>query len=359
MAAVPDSADTPLPRGSAQSPSGAASPERRPVPARLLAIASACGAALLALVAFVAYRELLYYERRAIEHVPMNAELALRVDLEQVVLFEPVRRHLLPVLDRPSLGDGAESPPSSRLVRLREAGLNLGLDLREVVFAQIEGGAGWVVAFGGIFGHRPLLPRIEKVLAAEPGARSSSERGMIVLHPSGVALGQADDGVLLLASDAALLERALPASRGYAATGLSPSGAAAFAALGSWLGRLGSHGDDAPGATRSLLRASARLDFGDPFELTADVEHGAPVDVDDVRREIEGWLGTPSDDVNFAPQADWGGERALAARARLSSTTSTRVSVRTTWERDELDRAARSLATWLEARVSGAPAAAR
>jgi hypothetical protein len=328
------------------------------VPARVLAIAGAIGAAVLVLVVYVAYRQLLHYERRAIEHVPAGAELALRVDLEQVVLFEPVRRHLLPLLDRVPLGDTGHDVPASRLLRLRQAGLNLGLDLRELVFAQIQPGGGWLLALGGIFGGEPLLPRIEQVLRAEPGAQLRSERAMIILQPSGVVLAQADDGVLLLASDAALLGRALPPSRGYEAVGLSRSGAAAFGALASWLGALSSAGPDAPTTSASLLRVSARLDLADPFELNAEVEHGAPVDSAAVRREIDGWLGTPSEHVNFAPQADWGGERALAARAQLTQTTSTRVAVHTTWQRDELDRAARSLAAWLEPRLhAGGPVA--
>jgi hypothetical protein len=322
------------------------------VSARRLALASALGAALLVAVAWVAYRQLIHYERRAIEHVPAGAELALRVDLEQVVLFEPVRRHLLPLVDRALAGDVARSASSSRLMRLREAGLNLALDLREVVFARLERGAGWVLALGGIFGAEPLLPRIEQALREEPGVRSSSERGMIILLPSGVALGQADDGTLLIASDAALLERALPPSRDYEAVGLSKGGAAALGALGSWLGARASASTRDPSSRASLLRASARLELGDPLVLTADIEHGAPIDVAAVHREIGDWLGTPSDEVNFAPQADWGGERALAARAHLIASAPTRVSVSTTWERDELDRATRSLAAWLEPRVN-------
>jgi hypothetical protein len=258
----------------------------------------------------------------------------------------------LPLLDRALVGDVARSPSSSRLVRLREAGLNLALDLREVVFARLERGAGWVLALGGIFGTEPLLPRIERVLREEPGVRSTSERGMIILQPSGVALGQADDGTLLIASDAALLERALPPSRGYEAVGLSPNGAAALGALASWLGERASAGAKSLSSGATLSRASARLELGDPLVLTADIEHGAPIDVAAVHREIGDWLGTPSDAVNFAPQADWGGERALVARARLISSAPTRVSVSTTWQRDELDRAARSLAAWLEPRLS-------
>jgi hypothetical protein len=341
-----------------ERPSSSA-PERRSVPARWLALASAGGAARLVLVAFVAYRSLLYYERRAIEHVPAGAELALRVDLEQVVLFEPVRRHLLPLLDRLPVGDAVESAPSSRLVRLREAGLNLGLDLRELVFARVQPGAGWLLALGGIFGNEPLIPRVERVLRDEPGAHLRSEGGTIIFEPSGAALGQAADGVLLLASDAQLLARAMPAGHGNEAVGLSPKGAAAFAALGSWLDALGSPSAGASSAASSLVRASARLELGDTLGLTIDIEHRQPIDIATVRRELDGWLGSPSDDANFAPQADWGGERAVAARAQLTQSAPARVRVRTWWTRGELDRAARSLATWLEAQLHAVGPAAR
>lgn len=326
---------------------------------RLLALASALGAALLVLVALVAYRELLYYERRASDHVPSGAQLVLRVDLEQVVLFEPVRRHLLPLVDRAPIGDEAPSPAVPRLVRLRQAGVNLGLDLREVVFAQMEQGGGWLLALGGIFGNDPLLSKIEAALRDEPGARLRSEHGMILFERCGAALGQADDGVLLLASDAALLGRALRRGGGDEALGVSPGGAAALGASGRWLRALGPTSPEAQTASLSLLRASARLDLGDPLRLTAEVEHGEPIQSMAVRREIEGWLGTPHDATNFAPQADWGGERALIARAQLTQSTPTRVTVQTTWQQDELDRAARSLATWLDARLAAAGRTAR
>jgi hypothetical protein len=329
------------------------------VTARVLALASAIGAAVLVLVALVAYRELLYYERRASQHVPAGAELVLRVDLEQVVLFEPVRRHLLPLVDRASIGAGAPSSSASRLMRLRQAGLNLGFDLREVVFAQLEHGGGWLLVLGGIFGDEPLLSRIEGALREEPGARLRSERGMIIFEASGAVLGQASDGVLLLASDAAVLERALPPGPGDEALGVSPTGPAAFGASGHWLRALGAPNTVAAAASLSLLRASARLELGDPLRLTAEVEHREPVESVAVRRELEAWLGTPQDGADFAPQADWGGERALAARAVLTQSTPTRVSVQTTWQRDELDRAARSLAAWLEPRLAAAGRTAR
>ena len=191
------------------------------VPARVIALWSALGAALLLALGFIAYRELIHYERHASEHVPPGAELALRLDLEQVLLFEPLRRHLLPLVDRAPLAGAPPEPGApSRLLRLREqADLNLGFDLREVVFAQ-EPGGGWVLALGGIFGARSVLDGIERVLAAEPGLRATRDAGVLTLTGSGLALAQAEDGVLLIASDAAVLGRALPPRRAHEALGL-------------------------------------------------------------------------------------------------------------------------------------------
>lgn len=331
---------------------------RRPVSARVLAIGSAAAAALLALGAFVAYRQLLHYERHAIEHVPAGAELALRVDLEQVVLFEPVRRHLLPLIDRARLSEAGVEPPPGRLQRLRQAGLNLGLDLREVVFARVQPGDRWLLALGGIFGSGPLLPRIEATLRAEPGAQLRAEQARLILEPSGMSLARADDGVLLIASDAALLERALPPSRAHEAVGLGTAGAASFAALGSWLDRLGPAPEAASAAPPTLRRVTARLALGDPLELSAELDHGTAVDIATARRELELWLGVPAGTADFAPKADWGGERALWARAQLTRASATRISLRTTWQRDELDRATRSLAAWLAPQLQpGRPAA--
>jgi len=332
--------------------------ERHPVSAGVVALWAGIGAVALVLVAYVAYRQLLHYERRAIEHVPVGAELALRINLEQVVLFDPVRRHLLPLVDRAAVSISEGEPPPSRLLRLREAGLNLGMELRELVFAR-EPGGGWSLALGGLFAREPLLPRIEAVLRAEPGARLRVEGAMIIFEPSGAALAQAEDGVLILASDAAMLARALPANRGYEGLGLRRDGAASLGALGSWLRALSPPAEGGPLASNEPLRVSVRLELGDPLELYADIEHAAPSAVAAARRELDGWLGTPADGSNFAPQADWGGERALSARARLSQASPTQIEVRASWERAELDRATKSLAAWLDARIHASGPVAR
>jgi hypothetical protein len=331
--------------------------DRPATSARALALLSCLGAAALGVVAYVAYRELIHYDRRAIEHVPAGAELALRVDLEQLVLFEPVRKHLLPLVDRAPLAPPGSDPRGApRLLRLREeAGLNFALELRELVFARVPDGR-WVLALGGLFGSRRLLPGIEEVLRREPELHVRREAAMLILEPSRLALGQADDGVLLVGSDPAMVERALRPSRAHEDLGLPASGAAALAALPSWFDSFESEAPRAPPST-SWVRSVAQLDFGDPLALTLRIEHTAASDVASMRRLIEDWFATPPAG-NFVPRADWGGERAVLARAQFATASRTETVVSTTWERSEFDHAARSLATWLEGRFGvGRPVA--
>jgi hypothetical protein len=319
----------------------AAVPERRSVTARALALYSAALGALLVVLAFVAYRELLHYEPRAARHVPAEATLVLRVDLEQLVLFEPIRKHLLALVDRVPLGaDGggsstAEDAQRGRLARLREeAGLNLGLDLRELVFARLPEGNDWVLVAGGLFPDTDLIERVESVLRAEPGARLRRHGASLLLGSGNLTLARAGDGVLLLGSSPSAIERAFLPGSGHRALGRE--GAAAFVAVPS-------HSTDEAGVMQQI---SGRLDYGDPFALTLDVVQ-APGDPTSPRQALERWLHI--DTTTFTTSIDWGGERAVLARAELVQASPTLTRVTTTWERAELDRACRSLATWLEA----------
>jgi len=313
-------------------------PERRSVSARALALFSAGLGLLLLGLGFVAYRELLHYERRALRHAPAGATFVARVDLEQLVLFEPVRKHLLALVDHISLGADAEGALSQkdahpgRLARLREAGLNLGLDLRELVFARLSG-SDWVLAVGGLFPDGDLIERVAHVLAAEPGARLRREGALLLLGSGDLALARAADGVLLLGSHPSAVEQAFLPNDAHRALGRE--GAAAFAAL-----------PPRPRDEAGALRISGRLDYGDPFALTLEVEHAAS-DASPPRQALERWLHV--DTTTFTPSVDWGGERALLARAQFAAASPTLTRVTTTWERAEVDRACRSLATWLEA----------
>ncbi|HWO14150.1 MAG TPA: hypothetical protein VNN80_31815 [Polyangiaceae bacterium] len=318
--------------------------ERRSIPARTLALYSAALGLVLAALAYVAYRELVHYERRAVRHVPERATLALRVDLEQVALFEPVRAHLLPLVERVPLGPG-DSMATDRLARLRQtAGFNLGLDLRELVFASLDEGRAWVLVVGGLFPGGDLVGRIEAALETEPGAQVRREGSLLLLGPAALVLTRAADGVLLLASDAAAVEQALAPSEAYRALGVATEGAAALGIRAGWL-EAGS-----ASAPSGFSRVTGRLDLGDPFPLTLELAHAVP-NPGPARQALERWLRV--DTSALAPAADWGGERAVLARARFEEPPSRALTIAmTSWAPTELDRACRRLAVWLEARAT-------
>jgi hypothetical protein len=330
----------------------AASVERGGIRARTLGFFGVAFAALMSLGGYITYRELLHYERRALRHVPLGAELVARVDLEQVRLFEPVRRHLLPLVDQPSPGLALPDAPgaSSRLTRLREQGvLNLALDLREIVFARRAAG-GWVLALGGMFDRDGLVAGIERVLASEPSEHVRRDAGILILEPWGVALGQAEDGVLLLGSDREVLLEALPESPHPASFGALGQGVASIAALGSWLQPWLKGTGASSELLASVTRVNGQLELGEPHELTLRVELSAAAEATQLRGALEARLGGDAA-AGFVPSADWGGERAVLARSRFEQRTSAEIEISSTWQRGELDHAARSLATWLRAHL--------
>lgn len=347
-------------QGSALGPLRA---ERAGIPARTLGVFSVAFAAVLGVLGYVAYRELLHYEPRALEHVPEGAELVARVDLTQVRLFEPARRHLLPLLDAAPLGpapaaaEAHGAPQPSRLARLREAGvLNLAMDLREVVFARRA--HGWVLAFGGMMEPAGLIDGIERVLSSEPGARLRRDAGVLLLEPSGVALGQAEDGVLLLSSDRELLSAALPSGAKPTAFGELERGAASVGALPGWF-RSWPRASEAPELLGSITRGTGWLELAEPLQVSFQVELAAATGAAGLQLALEGWLGADAGS-DFVPLADWAGERAVLARAQYTQRGPSQIAVTSTWHAAELDRAARSLANWLGARLRAiGPAAPR
>src|SRR5688500_1201740 len=50
--------------------------------------------------AVVIYFRLIRYERVVAPHVPRDAAFVVRLDVEQAIVYEPFRRHLLPLADR-------------------------------------------------------------------------------------------------------------------------------------------------------------------------------------------------------------------------------------------------------------------
>jgi hypothetical protein len=325
--------------------------ERRAVSFRSLAWVGLIFTVLSGLGAWVAYRELIHYRRCAVEHLPADTQFLVRLDVEQVVLFDPVRRHLLPLLERLPLAGKQETPTPApdRLARLREAGLNLGLDLREVLFASTSD-RHWVLVLGGLF-PRTLLPGIERALRSEASAAWTRVGNSLEFVATGAALGQAADGALILASDRAALEAALPSTERYRALSASREGAGGLVvlrpALGEWVS-----GGSIPPWLDGVERVGLSLRLRREIEIEAHVQAKDAAAAGALAALIAHRPGSSNSAPALDPKAEaldpWG----LMAHAQRAEVSENTVEFANSWRQSEIDRGARELAAWLERRLS-------
>lgn len=336
--------------------------ERRAVPfAAIVAFGVASVVAAL-LGAWLAYRELIRYEPRAARHLLPDAEIAARLDVEQVVAFEPVRRHLLPLANTPLEGERpASNAPSAldtpahgadRMRALREnAGFQLGRDLREIVVARSGSGA-WMLALGGLFPDRGVVLAIEEVLRRE-GVRTLERLGdVLVLAPRGMALAQAPDGVLLIGSNREAVESALPENDVHARIGMPAEGDGSLVITGegirSWQSQV-----------RSVAQLSGanglvvRFHLERPLRLEATLEGHDSGTLGEALTSAQRSVSFDSPSPAAFPITDWGAERALLARARVDAAGDDQPKIVTFMELAELD----SALAWLAARAQRALAA--
>lgn len=306
--------------------------------------------ALVVLGTFViGYWVLVRYERKVARHLPEDLIAALRIDVEQVVLYEPIRKHVFPVLDGVSRMEGASSAEGGkgRLARFRElSGVNLGMDLREVAVG-IDA-SGWVLLVGGLFPDAGLVGDIAQLLR-ETAPATACETLDDELHCSGgLTVAQALDGVLVVGSNAALVKAALPANDSPDArkqTGELSLVASvprlfenrALAAMSymlgaSWLAK--------------VQRIAGTVRLGDPLRVELALEGLAPTAINDVQASLQRVQQLAAD----TPGPDWAGERALLAQARVEQQGGRPVIV-APWEKNDVERAAAALGNWLEHRL--------
>lgn len=179
----------------------------------------------------VIHRSYVGFARVAAYHVPPDATLVVRWDVEKVGLFEPTRRFLLPLLDEahapppaasavvphqsplvallPSTGPVRATPPGRRDRFAEESGSMIARDLREVLVAFGPADGDWAVVFGAAFPKGDVVAALGRTFAREgwPWRDLGHDR---LVSPSGAAVGRADDGALVLASSTARLDAALP-----------------------------------------------------------------------------------------------------------------------------------------------------
>ncbi len=193
-----------------------------------LSLLAAAGAAVYLYFTYI------QYDRVAALHLPPNTAAALRLDLEKVVLYEPVRRHLLPLANEVPPGrQGARAPGPTRLERVQSAtGIELGVDLRELVLGWGPGPTDWVLVVGGRFPRKAVLEGVQRVLGEEGVVWGLSQDGAALVSEGGIALGQAGDGTLIAAANEALLRAALPVTDAHRRLALPVEGPAGFAVQG-------------------------------------------------------------------------------------------------------------------------------
>lgn len=135
-------------------------------------------------------------------HVPNDSTYAARIDLPNPAL-ETAVRPLLDVLNgsHPGLGTRQARFEARTGVKLRQA-------IRELAVAQGPDADDWVITASGELPSANLLEAISEILKEEGRLwQLDAAQGRLV-GPSGMALGLATDGTLILASDLRRLERA-------------------------------------------------------------------------------------------------------------------------------------------------------
>lgn len=284
------------------------------------------------------YWLLVRYEPKAALHIPSYALGAVRVDVEQVVLYEPLRKHIFPVLDGGERGD--------RLARFKAlSGVNLGMDLREIVVAVLPGGE-LSVAIGGLFPITGLVQALDQLSQADGSPQKCSLEGLS-LRCAGVVLRQADDGTLIIATSAQTLDAALPqgdwARRNRLPT--APLAVVMNNADNPMLAGAGGRGLLGQVAwVTDVERFTALADLGDPLNVELALDGIGPDRVGEVRAAVatlQAWAA-------FNPGADVAGEREVLARLSVDVAAGRPV-VRSTWSRADVDRAVRALADFVAA----------
>ncbi len=263
---------------------------------------------------YAGYLRWVHYERVAVRHLPEQVAWAVRVDTEQAVLFEPVRRFLFPPLDAGLMGD------SSKGSFERAAGVDLALELRELVLVGGPLPGQWLLVVGGLF-RGPVLPSLMSALGCESSGAPTQCQGLY--------WAQADDGAVLVSSDPEQVRGGLVPSERYRALGFPGQGAlGAFARVG----RLG---------TAELTLAGVGVVGDGDIQWRFDVGPAGGMSEAEYAELKAHWQ-----QVLAGLPADLAGERRVLDQATFDPGT-TPATLTTSWSRTDYARGARALGAWL------------
>jgi hypothetical protein len=320
-------------------------PKRPPSVVKIIALAGTLLVVVAALAALAVYFAFFRYTPEVRRHVPGNAHLVVRAELSDIVLFKPVRKHLWPLLDRKR----TSGKTSFREVISKETGVDIATDVREVLVAS-TGGTSWVALLGGKIERGRVVAGLGRVAKAE-GWKGCKVAGDLFLGPNGGAVGQADDGTIVIGSDAAIVKAALPASDVAKKLALPEEGAVTFsvthqawASVSSELASL-----HATSVTK-IDRAHGSITLGDAPVIAVRLEPMAGTKPAALAKDISSGFDTLRAAAAATP--DVAGEKE-ALRTVTVTASGTGVDVRMPWPIEGLDKACALLASTLH--PGGAP----
>ena len=296
--------------------------------ARIIAIVASILAAVIVVASVAIYLFVIRYEPRAQKHVPGNANFVARVELADVALFAPVRKHLWPLLF-----DGKKSDALAK-----KTGVTFATDVREMVIASLDA-TSWVAIAGGKIKKGHVVDGLAAV--ADEEHWSGFHRDGDFLVGPGVVIAQCDDGTLVAGTDKSIVSAALPTSDEYQRLGLPEGHALAFA-----MTREAFSGGPTQLA-REIDRAYGSISLTDAPKLDATFEPAPGVDPAALAREIDGALANLRLATMLSP--DVAGEKGALTTAKVTPTKDA-VSVSADWPYDGLDRGCDRLARLLSPR---------
>jgi hypothetical protein len=237
--------------------------ERQSVPAKYIYVGLVISLVLAVCFSLFVYVKYIRYEARALRHIePQQYVVAASVAVEQAVVYEPFRRHILTVFE------AHRKAKESRALHLeRKTGLELGVDTREIAFGLRPDGK-VAIAVGGLFRRERFVSGVAQLLNDEGFVAEVVGNPPRVRGPRGATVGVARDGVLVVGADDAAYASAQSES------GAWPAPAAGTPVLAVHSGRLfqpGSYG--LKGVTDFSLTISVVGAEAMPFE--ARLEFGA------------------------------------------------------------------------------------
>jgi len=324
-----------------EAPLPEATPPKRKLPRVLFALVALLVA--LALGGAALWFFFLRYEPTARAHIPAGTNIAVRIEAADIVLFGPVRDHILPIaLESGSKGEAPAGPKERKRAEkiTDKTGVRLPLDIREVIVASMDGKS-WVALVGGRISRGRFVSGLAEIAKEEDWAGFRLD-GELLVGPK-FLIGQADDGTIVIGTDRSIVEAALPATAEGQKLGLSEKGAVTFvigkqaweasSALGPLDGR-------APSLAK-ISRGTGALTLGKSPELVLHLEPTNPADAPAIAEGARTLLRELGLLLLLAP--DVAGEKE-ALRAASVDAAGSSVVIRAPWPYEGLDRGARRLA---------------